>query len=208
MRRWMVGGVAVVAFALATPAVAAVGAQNVARKLGVRQEPEVGLDVRLGLGSFTGDLGEDVGVGATFGINADAQAWKYVGLEVGYELQRLPIDSRRIDDEDAGLWRNNFGILAKAGPLIDQKWRPFVGAGFGLSYLDPSDGADDVYQNDWMTEIPLAAGVDYRFGSTLFAGARATYRLLGGEDVVDRPGTTSAAKGSLFNANLTVGGRF
>lgn len=207
MRRSMVGGVAVAAMALASPAFA-IEAQRVAGALDMKKEPEVGMDVRLGLGSFTGDLGEDVGVGATFGINADAQAWKYVGIEVGYELQRLPIDSRRIDDEDAGLWRNNFGVLAKAGPLIDQKWRPFVGAGFGLSYLDPSDGADDVYQNDWMTEIPLAAGVDYRFGSVLFAGARATYRLLGGEDVVDRPGTNSAAKGSLFNANLTLGGRF
>ncbi|MCP3061924.1 porin family protein [Myxococcus sp. K38C18041901] len=207
MRRSTWGGVAVATVTLASPAFA-IEAQKVAGALDMRREPEVGLDVRLGLGSFTGDLGRDVGVGPLFSINADAQAWKYVGIEVGYELQRMPVDARRVDNEDSGLWRNNLGLMAKAGPLIDEKWRPFVGAGAGLSYVDPTDGADGVYQSDWIAEFPLAAGVDYRLGRVLFAGARATYRLLGGEDIVDRPGTTSAAKGSLFNANLTLGGRF
>ncbi|NVJ28642.1 MULTISPECIES: outer membrane beta-barrel protein [Myxococcus] len=208
MRRWIVGGVAVVACGLATPAVAAVGAQNVAKKLGMRQNPTAGLDVRLGLGSFTGSLGEDVGVGPLLGITADVNPWKYVGIEAGWELQRLPISTSRVDDEGEGLWRNNLGFTVKAGPTLNERWRPYAGVGFGVSYINPTSGADDVYRNDWITETPFSLGVDYRLGEVLFAGARATYRLVGGEDIVNRPGTDEEARGGLFNANLTLGGRF
>lgn len=185
----------------------AVDATQVGRRSGYN-EPNVegGLDVRVGLGGFTGELGDETGVGPLFGINANAQPYPLIGVEAGYEGQRVPIDDGRVGDGE-GVWRNNGTLLGKVGPVLNQKWRPFVGVGLGLSYLNPSDGAEDVYQNDWQTELPIAAGLDYRFGN-LFAGARATYRLVGGEEIVTVPGTTDDAKGSLFNGNITVGGRF
>ncbi|MCP3101071.1 porin family protein [Myxococcus sp. K15C18031901] len=207
MRRSMAGGVTVVALGLASPALAAVEAQHVAKKLGMRDDPEAGLDVRLGLGGLTGSLGDDTKVGPLLGIVAEVTPWKYLGFEAGYEIQRNGIDSSRVGDEGEGLWRNGLGVLAKVGPYVEERWRPFVGVGFGVNYFNPSDGADNVYRNDWTTDVPLAAGVEYRFGH-LYAGARATYHLIGGENIVDRPGTDERAHGGVLNGNISVGGRF
>ena len=204
MRRWIVKGAAVAAVCLAAPAFA-IEAQEVGRSLGVTQQPPVGIDVSLGAGGFTGDLDEITNPGPLLGIAAVAQVWPLIGIEAGYEGQRIAIDDNRVDSGE-GIWRHNGSLLAKAGPLLDEKWRPFVGAGFGLSYLNPSEGAEDVYENDVQTEVPLAAGLEYRFGA-ITAGARATYTFLGNEEVVEEVGGGDA-KGSLFNASLTVGGRF
>ncbi|NMO14741.1 outer membrane beta-barrel protein [Pyxidicoccus fallax] len=204
MRHSMVGGVAAVAMSLAAP-VYAIEAQDVSRKLDINPNPPVGLDVSLGVGGFTGDLAENTNVGPLLGIDATAQLWPLIGIEAGYEGQRLAIDDDRVESGE-GIWRHNVGMLGKVGPLLDQKWRPFVGAGAGLSYLNPSSDAESVYDNDLQVEFPLAAGVDYRFGN-IVAGARATYSVLGSEDLVrDVDGTEE--KGSLFNAGITVGGRF
>lgn len=207
MKRFsMTAGCVAASVCIAGPAFA-VDATQVGRRVGYNeQNVEGGLDVRVGLGGFTGELGDETGVGPLFGINANAQPYPLIGVEAGYEGQRVPIDDRRVANGE-GVWRNNGTVLGKVGPVINEKWRPFVGVGLGLSYLNPSDGAEGLYDNDWQTELPLAAGLDYRFGN-LFAGARATYRLVGGEELVAVPGTTDDAKGSLFNGNITVGGRF
>ncbi|RKH39116.1 outer membrane beta-barrel protein [Corallococcus sicarius] len=207
MRRFsMTAGWVAAGVCIAGPAFA-VDATQVGRRSGYNEATvEGGLDVRLGLGGFTGELGDETGVGPLFGINANAQPYPLIGVEAGYEGQRVPIDDGRVGDGE-GVWRNNGTLLGKLGPVVNQKWRPFVGVGLGLSYLNPSDGAEGVYDNDWQTELPIAAGLDYRFGN-LFAGARATYRLVGGEEIVTVPGTDEDAKGSLFNGNITVGGRF
>lgn len=207
MRRLMVGGVAAATLGLATPAAAAVEAQNVAKGLGIKQDPAFGFDFHLGMGTLTGSLGDDIGLGWLVGFSAVTMPWKYVGLEVGYELERLPIKERRVGDEGEALWRNNLGLLVKAGPLIQEKWRPYVGAGFGVSYFNPSDGADHVYDNDWTTEIPLVIGAEYRLGY-FYAGIRGSYSFIGGEDIVNRPGTTENAHGGLLNGTLTLGARF
>ncbi len=208
MRRSIVGGVATAALGMAGQAFA-VEAQQVGERLRVEERPLVGIDARVGLGNFTGDLGRNTRVGPLFGINASAYPWTHGGIEVGYEGQRLPIRDERLRDggRGEGVWRNNATLLAKAGPLIDEKWRPFVGAGVGLSYLNPSDGADAYYNNDWQTELPVAAGLDFRFGN-LVAGARATYRFVGGEGLVRNPVTNADEKGSLFNGNVMIGGQF
>lgn len=204
MRHWMKGGVAALALGLGGPALA-VEATEVGQKLNYDQNPPVGVDVRLGLGGFTGELADDTGVGPLLGISAGAQPWSFIGIEAGYEGQRIPVDEAVAGDGE-GIWRHNVGLLAKVGPMIDEKWRPFVGAGAGISYLNPSEGAEGDFDNDFVTEIPVAAGVDYRLGN-IFAGARATYRVLGGEEFVEDAGADDD-KGSLFNASITVGGRF
>lgn len=204
MRRSKVGGIAAAVVCLAAPAFA-IEAQEVAERLNINPRPPVGIDVRLGVGGFTGDLAENTNVGPLLGINANAQLWPLIGVEAGYEGQRLAIDDERVDTGE-GIWRHNVGVLGKVGPLLQERWRPFVGVGAGVSYLNPSDGADRVYDNDFQTEFPLAAGVDYRFGN-IIAGARATYSILADEDVVRDVGGDEE-KGSLFNAGITIGGRF
>ncbi|MCY1042606.1 hypothetical protein OV208_14875 [Corallococcus sp. bb12-1] len=202
----MMAGVVAAGVGIAAPAFA-VDATQVGRKVGLNeQDVEAGLDVRVGLGGFTGDLGDETGIGALFGITAVAQPSPLVGVEVGYEGQSIPIDDARVSGGNH-IWRNNGTILGKLGPIVDEKWHPFVGVGLGLSYLDASSGSEPVFSNDWQTELPIAAGIDYRLGN-LFAGVRGTYRLVGGEELVTVPGTDDDAKGSLFNGNITVGGRF
>jgi hypothetical protein len=204
--RSVMGGLAAAALLFAGPALAQIEAQEVDERLNFEPErAKVGLDVRAGLGGLTGDLGEDTGVGPLLGVSAGAQVWDALGVEVGYEGQRIPVSDDIVGDGE-GIFRHNLGLLAKAGPMIDDKWRPFVGAGLGVSYINPSDGAEPLYDNDFVREVPLAAGVDYSFGD-IFAGARATYRLMYGEEFAN-DAVVGDAEGGLFNASITLGGRF
>ena len=203
--RSVMGGLAASAVLFAGPALA-VEAQRVEQDLDFdERKTKVGLDVRVGLGGVTGELGDETGTGPLLGIAAGAQPWKALGIELGYEGQRLPLTEDFVGDGEA-LYRHNVGLLAKAGPLLDEKWRPYVGAGVGLSYLNVSDGAEPFYDNDIVQEVPLAAGLDYNFGGAIFAGARATYRLMYGEGYADD--IEGDDDGSLFNASITLGGRF
>ena len=151
-----------------------------------------------GLNAYTGDIGDNTGAGGFLGIQANSRPLPLVGLELGYEGSRNPFE-----DIDGGLWRHNVGALAKVGPelLANGNLRPFVGAGFGVSLLNPSEDGEILFDNDVVTEVPLAAGVDYNFGAVT-AGARATYRLVGGEDL------GLAQDGNIVNFGLQVGGAF
>ncbi len=159
-----------------------------------------GLTVRSGITAFTGELGGQTNVGGFIGIEADAQPLPLVGVELGYEGS-----ANGFEESGTGtLWRHNVGTLAKLGPIVDDRWQPFVGAGFGVSYIDPTGEADvRTFDNDWVFEVPLAAGIEYRF-SGVTAGARATYRIVDGEACA--PGDVD--EGNLFTAGFSLGGRF
>ncbi|MGZ3459792.1 MAG: outer membrane beta-barrel protein, partial [Archangium sp.] len=161
-----------------------------------------------GAGGFTGALGKITAPGLMFGVTADARPWRLMGIEGSYEFQRLPIDDARVGNEQA-MYRHDVNLMAKAGPqLLDDKLRPYVGAGLGLSYLNASDGADTLYRNDWIWELPLAAGADYYFTKAIFAGARASYHILYGEEFANSAAEPNQNTGNLLNFNLALGGRF
>jgi hypothetical protein len=160
---------------------------------------DLGVSVRGGLNSYTGELGEDTGPGAFLGVQAESRPWNLVGLELGYEGARNPIENF----DGAGLWKHNVGALAKVGPQLgpNDNLRPFVGAGLGVSLLNPSEEAEFIYENDVVTEVPVAAGVDYKLGAVT-AGARATYRFLGAQD------QGGDQTGNAINFGLNLGGSF
>jgi hypothetical protein len=199
-KSWGLGAVAA-AMALALPAFAQEREARVydpdARSGGITRD--LTLSVTGGLNTYTGDLGDNTSPGAFFGIQANSRPLPIIGLELGYEGARNAFE----DLDNEGLWRHNVGALAKVGPQLGQdgNLRPFVGAGFGVSLLNPSEGAEVAFDNDVVSEVPLAAGVDYNFG-TVSAGARATYRLLGGEDL------GLAQDGNIVNIGLQLGGSF
>ncbi len=204
--RSVMGGIAAATLLCAAPALAAVEAEQVST--GLKPNPEnaqAGLDVHVGFGGLTGDVGKETGTGPLLGISAVAQPFNLLGFEAGYEMQRFPFDDIRVPSGE-GLWRHNVGLLARAGPLVLNHFRPFLGVGAGLTFLNPGVTAEPLYDNDIVEELPLAAGVDYHFGS-LSAGARATYRLLFGESFADNA-LGGSPGGSLFNASFTLGGRF
>lgn len=204
--RSVVRSLAATTLLFAGPALAQVEAQEVGERLRVEEEPmSAGLDVRVGIGSMTGDLAEDTGTAPLLGISATAQPMPMFGVEMGYEGERFPIEDALVGDGE-GIWRHNLGILAKAGPLIAEHWRPFLGVGAGLSYINPSEGAEFLYDNDVTEEIPFAAGLEFNFGA-ISAGARATYRVMLGESFADEA-SPGESNGDLFDASLTVGGRF
>src|SRR5262249_47778674 len=106
-------------------------------------------------------------------------------------------------------WRHNLSLLAKAGvPLVNDKLRPYVGAGFGLSYLNPSSGAEGLYNNDFVEEVPIAAGVDYHISRSVFAGARGAWNAMFGTSFADAAPGRGQPSGGLLNSTLTVGGSF
>lgn len=159
---------------------------------------ELNVAVSGGVNTYTGDLGNDTTTGGYLGVQANSRPLPLVGLELGYEGSR-----NAFENIDGGLWRHNVGALAKVGPelLAKGSLRPFVGAGFGMSLLNPSGDGELLFSNDVVTEVPLAAGVDYKFGGVT-AGARATYRLVGGENL------GQAQNGNIVNFGLQVGGAF
>jgi opacity protein-like surface antigen len=207
-RSWM-SGIALVTLCTAGSASAAINATRVGPELKYNEErAQVGVNVTAGLGGFTGSAGGRTNVGGMIGVTADARPWRLVGVEAGYEGQRLPIDDDRIGDGE-GMWRHNLSIMAKSGPkLFQDRLQPYVGAGFGLSYLNASEGAEVLYKNDFVEEVPLAAGVDFHFTPNIFAGARGTYRALFGTSFADAATGTGQTSGGLINVNLALGGRF
>jgi outer membrane protein with beta-barrel domain len=198
-KSWGLGAVAV-ATLLALPALAQ---ESEAKVYDENQKSggftrDFGVSLRGGLNTYTGDLADLTGVGGSLGIMADARPLPLLGLELGYEGSRNPFVNI-----DGGLWRNNVGALAKVGPEIGRNGslRPFVGAGFGVSSLNPSGDAEILFDNDFVTEVPLAAGVEYKVGAVK-AGVRATYSILGGENLgLDEHGNN-------VNFGLNLGGSF
>ncbi len=209
-RSWM-GGLALVSVCTAGAATAAIDASRMAGRLNYDADrTKVGVDVRLGVGGLTGSAGDRTKVGPLVGVTAGAQPWRNFGVEAGVEGQRLAIDDVRIGSGEA-LYRYNAGLMAKAGPLIAQeKMRPYVGVGAGMSYYNITNGATGLYSNDFVAEVPFAAGLDYRFTPSIFAGARASYRVLVGQEFADGANafTTGDTSGGLLNFAATLGGRF
>lgn len=199
-KSWGLGAVATAAL-LAVPAFAAQESteriiEENTQSRGILND--LGVSVTGGYNAYTGSLGDDTNGGASLGVQADSRPLPLLGLELGYEGSRNSFESF-----DGSLWRHNVGALAKVGPELgrDGNLRPFVGAGFGVSALNPSGGSELFFGNDFVTEVPLAAGVDYKFGAVR-AGVRGSYRILGGEDL------DAGQSGNNVNVGLQVGGAF
>ncbi len=198
-KSWGLGAVAA-AMLLALPALAQESEAKVydedQKSTGVTRN--FGVSLRGGLNTYTGDLADLTGVGGSLGIMLDSRPLPLLGLELGYEGSRNPFVNI-----DGGLWRNNVGALAKLGPELGNNGnlKPFVGAGFGVSTLNPSKDAELFFENDFVTEVPLAAGIDYNVGAVK-AGVRATYSILGGENL------GRDEHGNNINFGLNLGGAF
>jgi opacity protein-like surface antigen len=158
----------------------------------------LGFAVGGGLNNYTGDLGDITAAGGSYGVVVSSRPLDMVGFEVGYEGSRNPFE-----DIDGALLRHNLGAMAKVGPTLgaNDNLMPFVGAGIGLGVLNPNNEAEALIDGDFVAEVPVALGLDYKFGA-LTAGGRATYRFLAGEDAGIN------ADGNIINLGINLGGSF
>jgi hypothetical protein len=129
-------------------------------------------------------------------------------VELGYEGSRQRVDDNRFEDADRpSLTRHGGASLIKLSPPFLEQVRPFVGVGLGASQVRVSGGANGLYSSDFMEEVPMAAGLEFNAGA-FTAGVRTTYRLLLNEQFADAALAEGGPGGGLFDAALTLGGRF
>jgi hypothetical protein len=196
---------------LAAPAIAAKSGDS--RLSGYLSAPEEAekytVNLNAGVGGYLGGLSDFTGVGPVWGVDVDGNATRGIGWEVGYNGARTPLTDSRIGDGEAA-WRHGVNGMAKLFAPGMETLRPFAGVGLGAAYINPSEEAEQLYESDWVTEIPVAAGVELTPRNAAFsAGLRATYRFQAGEEFAagaaaggDNP------EGGLLSAALTFGGKF
>jgi hypothetical protein len=154
-------------------------------------DKEVTVMLNGGVGAFTGNAATSAG--PTWGVRVDVRPLPVLGVELGY-------DGSHFDANGGALTRNGLDALLKGTIPLGTPLRPFVAAGLGVSHVSASALG---YQSDTMEEVPLAAGIELLTGDVT-AGFRATYRFL----VDDQLSPALGNPGGLFDASLTLGGRF
>ena len=164
--------------------------------------------VKGGVGDYVGGLGEFSSPGPTWGATLNFQPYRFLGVELGYEGSRHAVDDNRfLDGDEPSLTRHGGSSLVKLSPPFLEQVRPFIGVGLGASYVSVSGAANGLYESDFMEEVPLAAGLEFNSGA-FTAGVRTTYRLLVNEEFADAALAEGGPTGGLFDASLTLGGRF
>lgn len=203
---WMSAAMAAAMFA--APAFAQVDATEVDGSRYAEPSQRMGefdVNVMAGAGTYLGGLSDHLGLGPTWGVRLDGPVTTGIGWEIGYMGSRNPFTDDRVED-GAAAWRNGINGMAKIY-APSQTFRPFAGIGIGGSYINVSDGAEGLYQNDFVAEVPLAAGVEFVSENGFNAGLRAGYSLMAGTEMADNVEAGSPG-GGLLSGNLTVGGQF
>ena len=172
------------------------------------KQGDVNVFLKGGVGDYTGGLGEFSSTGPTWGATLNFQPYRFLGVELGYEGSRHGVDDNRfLDGDEPSLMRHGGSSLVKLSPPFLEQVRPFIGVGLGASYVSVSGLANGLYESDFMEEVPVAAGLEFNSGA-FTAGVRTTYRLLMNEEFADAALAEGGPGGGLFDASLTLGGRF
>lgn len=172
------------------------------------KQGDLNLLLKGGVGDYVGALGEFSSPGPTWGATLNFQPYDFLGVELGYEGSRQVVDDNRFLETSApSLMRHGGSSLIKLSPPFLESVRPFIGVGLGASYVSVSGEANGLYESDFMEEVPMAAGLEFNSGA-FTAGVRTTYRLLLNEEFAEAALAEAGPSGGLFDAALTVGGRF
>lgn len=161
---------------------------------------KVNVMVKAGVGSYTGDLSPITDAGPTWGVLLNLQPTRMLGLEVAYDGSRNGVEGIV---GDTALLRNGGSAMFKFGLPLLERYRPFLGAGLGASYVSVQ-GVGPLVDGDVMQEVPFTAGFEFNT-RRVTAGVRATYRYLVNEGFARPVGNP---QGGMFDTSVTVGGRF
>lgn len=165
------------------------------------------VNLNLGVGGYTGGLGDFTGVGPVWGVSADGDATRSIGWELAYNGARTPLENPLGMEGNPAAWRHGVSGMAKVFVPGMESLRPFAGVGIGAGYVNVNEAAEDVYRNDFQYEFPLAAGIDLESGDNWSAGVRATYRWLTGEEFA-KTAAGADVEGGQLSASFAIGGRF
>ena len=135
---------------------------------------------------------------------ATAQPWPLVGIETGYQGRRLAVDTTRVQSGE-GISAPQREINAKVGPLHRQKCRPFLGAGAGLSYFNPSRAPRTCYKMTSPIDIPAGGGPGLPLRQDLRRRARHLRPLLYERGVRRQPGRGNGGATSSTPASSLAG---
>lgn len=166
-----------------------------------RPRGKVNVFLRGGAGNYTGDFGENVDVGPSWGLTLNVQPLRSLGFELGYEGARNTLDTELLN---VSLTRHGASGLVKLSLPLFESIKPFIGGGLGISHISVGGDLDGLFESDVVEEVPLAAGVEFNVDA-LTAGVRATYRLLLDEDLSEQ---LDDPQGGYFDVALTLGARF
>jgi hypothetical protein len=169
------------------------------------KQGDVNVVLRGGVVNFTGELSDHFEAGPGWGVLVNVQPLNILGFEVGYDGSRNHISNERIAQSPA-LTRHGASGLIKLGPPLLRRIKPFVGFGIGVSSLQVSEGAEGLYKNDIVEELPLAAGLEFNSGAVT-AGLRGGYRLLLDETVAQNAAAGNP-QGGILEGSFTLGLRF
>lgn len=159
-----------------------------------------------GFGDYTGELEDITEAGPTWGVTVNVQPWNVLGYELAYDGSRNLVDDERLAESPA-LTRHAVSGMLKLAPPFIERIRPFVGAGLGASMVRVSGEANGLYQNDFVEELPVAAGIEFNTGA-FTAGFRTEYRWLIDESFADPAIPTNNPQGGFLGAKLNLGARF
>jgi hypothetical protein len=180
--------------------VLALGAAGTAAAQQEPQRGKVNVFLRGGVGNYTGELGENFEVGPSWGLTLNVQPLRFLGFELGYEGARNT--GKTVLFDHALVRHGATGLIKLSLPF--ELVRPFVGGGLGISRISASGDFEGAFGSDMVEEVPVALGIEFNTGR-LTAGARATYRLLLGEDFSEQ---AENPQGGFFDVTLTLGARF
>jgi opacity protein-like surface antigen len=192
----------------AAPALAA-EAQNIELQdfLAAPDQPGLRVEGGLGAGTVTGGSAGLLGRGPVWGVQVGTQATRGIGFEAGYVGSRFPFQQEADVADGSALFRHGLSGMAKVYVPVEMMLRPYAGIGLGISHLNPGTGAEDRFNNDFVTEVPLAGGVEFNTQGGLIAGARLGYSAVFGTSFADEAVEGSPGAGFL-TGTLMVGGRF
>jgi len=167
------------------------------------------LILKGGLALFTSDLGNVTSAGPGWGVILNYQPVEILGIEFGYEGSRNSLSDPRAP-QSTGLFRNSGIALAKVYLPLLSALHPFAGAGLGLGYVIVQGQSSAAYDNGFIAELPVAAGIEFE-ASGVRIGGRATYHhFLTQEFSKDLRPVNGAPplSGGLFDISATITFRF
>ncbi|HCF56733.1 MAG TPA: hypothetical protein DFS52_01890 [Myxococcales bacterium] len=177
----------------------------------VREEvQDRGLELQAlgGIRSFTGDAGDIIGTGPTYGVLAAIEPFSALSLELSYQgatfqtAEGLPGEQSRIN-------QNGGEAVLKVSPVVGDLVELYALGGIGLTQFT-NTGVNELFVvDDTVTSIPVGIGADFHLpigiATDFLIGARGTYEFAFGEDAF--PGITDS-RTDWLQVTLNAGAQF